>query len=106
MEQHRKPQAVEIELAMFAHREWQEALKQEGQEALDQEPEAALNRGREAALKRGREAGLPPREYELLKLLVEKPDISSRDAGEALGITPGTVRALKSRIRRSLGDVA
>ena len=90
MEQHRKPQAVEIELAMFAHREWQEALK----------------RGREAALKRGREAGLPPREYELLKLLVEKPDISSRDAGEALGITPGTVRALKSRIRRSLGDVA
>jgi DNA-binding CsgD family transcriptional regulator len=50
----------------------------------------------------GREGGLPPREYELLKLFVEKPNISSREAGEALGITPGAVRALKARIRNTL----
>jgi DNA-binding CsgD family transcriptional regulator len=53
-------------------------------------------------LKRGRDVGLPPREYELLKLLVEKPNISSREAGNALGITPGAVRALKSKIYRTL----
>ena len=53
-------------------------------------------------LKRGREVGLPPREYELLKLLVEKPNMSSGEAGKALGITPGAVRALKSRIYKAL----
>ena len=53
-------------------------------------------------LKRGREAGLPPREYELLKLLVENPNMSSGEAGKALGITPGAVRALKSRIYKTL----
>jgi DNA-binding CsgD family transcriptional regulator len=53
-------------------------------------------------LKRGREVGLPPREYELLKLLVEDLNISSREAGKALGITPGAVRALKSRIYKTL----
>jgi DNA-binding CsgD family transcriptional regulator len=53
-------------------------------------------------LKRGREVGLPPREYELLKLLVEKPNLSSGEAGKALGITPGAVRALKSRIYKTL----
>ena len=79
VEQRHKPPAVETELPMFAQRE------------------------REAVLKRGREAGLPPREYELLKLLVEKPNISSREAGEALGITPGAVRALKSKIYRTPG---
>jgi DNA-binding CsgD family transcriptional regulator len=64
---------------------------------------AFAQREREAVLKRGREAGLPPREYELLKLLVDKPNTSSREAGEALNITPGAVRALKSRIYRTLG---
>jgi DNA-binding CsgD family transcriptional regulator len=53
-------------------------------------------------LKRGREVGLPPREYELLKLLVEKPNMSSGEAGKALGITPGAVRTLKSRIYKTL----
>jgi DNA-binding CsgD family transcriptional regulator len=53
-------------------------------------------------LKCGREVGLPPREYELLKLLVEKPNTSSGEAGKALGITPGAVRALKSRIYKKL----
>ena len=53
-------------------------------------------------LKRGREVGLPPREYELLKLLVENPNMSSGEAGKALGITPGAVRALKSRIYKTL----
>ena len=55
-------------------------------------------------LKPGREVGLPPREYELLKLLVEKPNMSSSEAGKALGITPGAVRALKSRIYKTLKD--
>jgi DNA-binding CsgD family transcriptional regulator len=53
-------------------------------------------------LKLGREVGLPPREYELLKLLVDKPNMSSGEAGKALGITPGAVRALKSRIYKTL----
>jgi DNA-binding CsgD family transcriptional regulator len=60
---------------------------------------------RETLLKRGKDAGLPPREYELLKLLVEKPKMSSREAGQRLGIFPGAVRALKSRIKNTL-DVA
>jgi len=79
IEQRHKPPAVESDLAIFTQRE------------------------REAVLKRGRDAGLPPREYELLELLVEKPNISSREAGEALGITPGAVRALKSKIYRTPG---
>jgi DNA-binding CsgD family transcriptional regulator len=60
---------------------------------------------RETLLKRGKDAGLPPREYELLNLLVEKPKMSSREAGQRLGISPGAVRALKSRIKKIL-DVA
>jgi DNA-binding CsgD family transcriptional regulator len=67
-----------------------------------QELAVFAQREREAVLKRGREAGLPPREYQLLKLLVDKPNISSREAGNALGITPGAVRALKSKIYRTL----
>jgi len=67
-----------------------------------QELAVFAQREREAVLKRGREAGLPPREYQLLKLLVDKPNISSRGAGNALGITPGAVRALKSKIYRTL----
>jgi DNA-binding CsgD family transcriptional regulator len=58
---------------------------------------------REALLKRGKDAGLPPKEYELFKLLVEKPGISSREAAHKLGITAGAVRTLKSRINRTLG---
>jgi DNA-binding CsgD family transcriptional regulator len=60
---------------------------------------------RETLLKRGKDAGLPPREYELLNLLVEKLKMSSREAGQRLGISPGAVRALKSRIKKIL-DVA
>jgi DNA-binding CsgD family transcriptional regulator len=68
-----------------------------------EETELATFAVREALLKRGREAGLPPREYELLKLLVEKPKISSREAGQRLGLSAGAVRTLKVRINRTLG---
>jgi DNA-binding CsgD family transcriptional regulator len=68
-----------------------------------EEIEQATFAERAAVLKRGRDAGLPPREYELLKLLVEEPKISSRKAGERLGLSPGTVRALKARINKTLG---
>ena len=42
--------------------------------------EFADREAREALLNRGKDAGLPPREYELFKILVEKPGISSREA--------------------------
>jgi DNA-binding CsgD family transcriptional regulator len=77
IEQHQTPRPEAFELATFADRE--------------------------RILKRGRQAGLPPREYELLKLLVEKPKISSREAGQRLGLSPGAVRTLKARINKTLG---
>jgi DNA-binding CsgD family transcriptional regulator len=81
------------------------ARRLEGRPAAPSETDLGEFADRENSLrllKLGREGGLPPREYELLKLFAEKPNISSREAGEALGITPGAVRALKSRIRNTL----
>lgn len=66
------------------------------------EDELAAFAAREKLLKRGRDAGLPPREYELLKLFVENPDMSYREAAKRLGIAVGTVGALKSRINKTL----
>jgi DNA-binding CsgD family transcriptional regulator len=88
IEQRQTPQAAEDELATFA--DWERRLKRD-------------RKAREGLLKRGREAGLPPREYELLKLLVEKPKISSSEAGQRLGLSPGAVRTLKKRIKDTLG---
>jgi hypothetical protein len=68
-----------------------------------EEIELAIFAEREALLKRGRDAGLPPREYELFKLYVEEPKISSREAGQRLGLSAGAVRTLKARIKKTLG---
>jgi DNA-binding CsgD family transcriptional regulator len=78
IEQPQTPHVEEAELAMFAHAE------------------------REALLKRGRDAGLPPSEYELLKLLAAKPKIPNREAADKLGKSVGTVKKLKHNIKKTL----
>jgi DNA-binding CsgD family transcriptional regulator len=57
---------------------------------------------REALLRRGREAGLPPKEYQYLKLLAANPRISYSDAARKLEISIGTAKSLKHRIKRTL----
>jgi len=78
IEQPQTPHVEEAELAMFAHAE------------------------REALLKRGRDAGLPPSEYELLKLLAANPKIPNREAADRLGKSVGTVKKLKHNIKKTL----
>ena len=58
---------------------------------------------REALLKRGRDAGLPPSEYELLKVLAANPKIPNREAADKLGKSVGTVKKLKHNIKKTLG---
>jgi DNA-binding CsgD family transcriptional regulator len=79
IEQPQTPHVEEAELAMFAHAE------------------------QEALLKRGRDAGLPPSEYELLKLLAANPRIRNREAADRLGKSVGTVKKLKHNIKKTLG---
>jgi DNA-binding CsgD family transcriptional regulator len=79
IEQPQSPHVEEAELAMFANDE------------------------REALLRRGRDAGLPPSEYELLKLLAAKPKIPNREAADKLGKSVGTVKKLKHNIKKTLG---
>jgi DNA-binding CsgD family transcriptional regulator len=79
IEQPQTPHVEEGELAMFTHAE------------------------REALLKRGRDAGLPPSEYELLKLLAANPKIPNREAADKLGKSVGTVKKLKHNIKKTLG---
>jgi DNA-binding CsgD family transcriptional regulator len=79
IEQPQTPHVEEAELAMFAHDE------------------------REALLKRGRDAGLPPSEYELLKVLAANPKIPNREAADKLGKSVGTVKKLKHNIKKTLG---
>jgi len=79
IEQPQTPHVEEAELAMFAHAE------------------------REALLKRGRDAGLPPSEYELLKLLAANPKIRNCEAADRLGKSVGTVKKLKHNIKKTLG---
>jgi DNA-binding CsgD family transcriptional regulator len=79
IEQPQSPHVEEAELAMFANDE------------------------REALLRRGRDAGLPPSEYELLKLLAAKPKIPNREATDKLGKSVGTVKKLKHNIKKTLG---
>jgi DNA-binding CsgD family transcriptional regulator len=57
---------------------------------------------REAALKKARDAGLTPRELELFTFFVENPKARNTEAARALGIAEGTVRSLKSRIKKAL----
>jgi DNA-binding CsgD family transcriptional regulator len=81
------------------------AGRESGQKAKPQELEFATfaEREREALLRRGREAGLPPREYEYLKLLAESPRISYSEAARELKIAKGTAKKLKHNIMKSLG---
>jgi DNA-binding CsgD family transcriptional regulator len=66
------------------------------------ETELATFDAQERLLKKGRDAGLTPREYELLKLFVENPNMPYREAAQRMGIAVGTVGTLKSRIKKSL----
>jgi len=68
-----------------------------------EEFELATFAEREALLIRGREAGLPPSEYQLLKLLVANPKITSSEAAVKLGKSVGTVKKLKYNIKKTLG---
>jgi DNA-binding CsgD family transcriptional regulator len=67
--------------------------------------ELATFAAREAALKKSRLAGLTPREHELFKFFLENPGAKNAEAARELGVAEGTVRSLKSRIKRTL-DVA
>jgi len=77
IERNQAPRVEEIELATFAERE--------------------------ALLRRGWEAGLPPSEYELLKLLMANPKITNRKAAAKLGKSIGAVKKLKHNIKKTLG---
>jgi DNA-binding CsgD family transcriptional regulator len=79
IEQPQTPHVEEAELAKFAPAE------------------------REALLKRGRDAGLPPSEYELLKVLAANPKIPNREAADKLGKSVGAVKKLKHNIKKTLG---
>ena len=64
---------------------------------------------REAFLKRGREAGLPPREYELLRLVMRDPQrffrndkLNHREVAREMDLAVGTIKSLWARIRKSL----
>jgi hypothetical protein len=83
LERRQKPPPQEIELATFAKRE--------------------------AFLKRGREAGLPPREYELLRLVMRDPQrffrndkLNHREVAREMDLAVGTIKSLWARIRKSL----
>jgi DNA-binding CsgD family transcriptional regulator len=76
-------------------------LKTEAMPATE-EDELGAFAARERLLKLGRDAGLPPREYELRKLLAENPDMPYREAAKSLGVAVGTVGALKARIKKTL----
>ena len=64
---------------------------------------------REALLKQGREIGLPPREYELLRLVMGNPKrfftnyrLNHREVAREMDLAVGTIKSLWSRIRKSL----
>lgn len=83
LEQRHKPPPEEIEFAEFAKRE--------------------------ALLKQGRKIGLPPREYELLRLVMGNPKrffrnykLNHREVAREMNLAVGTIRSLWSRIRKSL----
>jgi hypothetical protein len=83
LERHHKPPLQEIELANFFERE--------------------------ALLKRGRETGLPPREYELLRLVMRDPKrffrndkLDHREVAREMDLAVGTIKSLWSRIRKAL----
>lgn len=74
-----------------------------GQQAKPLELELARFADREAVLRIARDAGLPPRELEIYRLFIDNPGIKNREVAERLDVSVGTVKQLKSRIKRSLG---
>lgn len=74
-----------------------------GQEEESPELQFATFAEREALLRQGREAGLPPREFEYLKLLAANPRISYREAARELGISEGTAKKFKHNIKKTFG---
>jgi hypothetical protein len=83
LERRQSPPAEEIELAMFADRE--------------------------VLLKRAREAGLPPREYELFRLVMGDPErflrngkLNHLEAAHEMGLVVGTIKSFWSRIKNTL----
>lgn len=83
-----------------------------GKEANDSsrhDVELAAWADREKLLRRGREAGLTPREYELFELFIRDPErymrngkLKHAEAAKKLGVATGTVKALWSRVRKTL----
>jgi len=64
---------------------------------------------REALLKRAREAGLPPREYELFRLVMgdqgrflRNGKLNHREAAQEMHVAVGTIKSLWSRIKKTL----
>jgi DNA-binding CsgD family transcriptional regulator len=78
------------------------AGRDSSQEPESPEHEFATFFEREALLRLGREAGLPPREYEYLKLWVANPRISYSEAASELKISKGAVKTLKHRVMNTL----
>lgn len=79
-----------------------------GKAGTDQRPdelELATFAEREALLRRGRDVGLPPREFELLKLLAENPKLSHREAARELGVAVSTAKMLRRNIRKTFEAV-
>jgi hypothetical protein len=80
------------------------------QPPLAEEVELATFAKREEWLAKGRTAGLPPREYELLRLVLGDPKrfmrgfekLNHSEAARALGVAEGTTKSLWSRIRKTL----
>ena len=58
---------------------------------------------RDKLLKRGRDAGLPPREYELYKFFISNPGATNPQAARTLGVSVGTVKSLRHRIKNTPG---
>jgi hypothetical protein len=71
--------------------------------------ELAAFADREALLKTGRELGLPPREYELFRLVFSEPErflrngkLNHAEAAREMRVATGTVKSLWARIRKTL----
>jgi DNA-binding CsgD family transcriptional regulator len=75
--------------------------KQSSKPPVEVELEAFVDR--EKVLKQLKDAGLPPREYELARLLIENPGMTNREAAQYMKIAEGTVKSLRSRIKKTLG---
>jgi hypothetical protein len=78
------------------------AGRDSSQETGSPEHEFATFFEREALLRLGREAGLPPREYQYLKLWAANPRISYSEAASQLKISKGAVKRLKHNVMNTL----